>query len=354
MSLVNRSSRCYLLLLITLLLVSCQADKQREVTRGFYHWKTNLNLSSVEQNTLDSLKAEYLYTRFFEVTLNQNGEPQPSAIINFGQSLPHQSIIPTVYITVEALNAMSWKNIAFYARNIVKLIAQKAQLINCNPSEIQIDCDWTQRNKQLYFALLNAIKAQPYFHDKTLSATIRLHQIKYAQKTGIPPVDKGLLMVYNTEDLTDVNVDNSIISLKVCQQYLKHLSKYPLTLDIALPIYSWALLFNHSTVPGTDRRFKGILRDVRLNDLQNERLFERQNHNRYLIKKDTLYRAYPLKKHELIRFEQADFKTVNQVANYISNQLTQDSLRILLYHCDAETFKRFSTDEMEKIYTDFE
>ena len=30
-----------------------------------------------------------------------------------------------------------------------------------------------------------------------MSATIRLHQVKYRADTGVPPVDRGMLMAYN-------------------------------------------------------------------------------------------------------------------------------------------------------------
>lgn len=302
---------------------------------------------------MTQVQADYLYTRFFDVSLSANGKPQPSAVINFGDQLPSQSIIPVVYITQEALNAMSWQNLDYYARNIVKLIRRKAEHIQCSPKEIQIDCDWTRRNKELYFSLLNHIEVQPYLRDKTLSATIRLHQIKYAQKTGIPPVDKGLLMVYNMDDLTNSEVKNSIISLQTSKQYLSYLPNYPLNLDVALPIYSWALLFEEKPMKGVTRSFKGILRGISLNDLENSVLFKPQDGNRFIVQQDTVYHGYRLETDELIRFEQANFSVVHKVANYISKQLTQDRLRVLLYQCDSALFKQFSDHEMEKIFTDF-
>lgn len=344
---------CLLLLFLTVVLSSCQPKKQRQVTRGLYYWETNLNLSDKEQSVMNSLNAEFLYTRFFDVQLGSDGKPVPSAVINFGENLPDQKIVPCVYITQEALNALSWRDLGYYARNIVKLIQQKANEITLEPREIQIDCDWTRHNKKLYFALLKKIKGQPYLQNKTLSVTIRLHQIKYFQKTGIPPVDKGLLMVYNLNDLKNSKVDNSIISLKTAKAYLSYLPEYPFELDVALPIYSWALLFEEKVLNQAPRKFKGILRGIDLKDLKNHALFRNTRENRYIVHKDTVYKSFSLEKGELIRFEQADFKTVHQVAQYLSSVLTEDSLSVLLYQCDLSNFKKFTKDEMEKIFTDF-
>ncbi len=340
-------------LLPLLVLSACQPQQERVVTRGFYYWKTNLNLSDFAKKNMAAVNSEYLYTRFFDVVLGPKNKPMPSAIINFGESLPQQTIIPVVYITPEALNAMNWHNLDYYARNIVKLIRQKAEKININPPEIQIDCDWTASNKTLYFTLLQKIAQQDYAASKTLSATLRLHQIKYDQKTGIPPVDKGLLMVYNMNDLTDPEVKNSIISLQTTKQYLSHLADYPLSLDVALPIYSWTLLFEKKQMKGVKRAFKGILRKLDDRDLKNNELFKKQGYRHFLVQKDSLYKGYALQKGQLIRFEEADFETVHQVAQYLSTQLQANRLRILLYQCDSINFKRFSTHEMEKIFTDF-
>ena len=70
-----------------------------------------------------------------------------------------------------------------------------------------------------------------------LSATIRLHQLKFIGESGIPPVDKGLLMCYNMGDLHRLRISNSILETAELKKYIKQLSVYPLKLDVAfLPV----------------------------------------------------------------------------------------------------------------------
>src|SRR5690606_10207449 len=152
--------------------------------------------------------------------------------------------------------------------------------------------------------LLKILKTQPFFQNKTVSATVRLHQIKYQKQNGIPPVDKGLLMVYNMDKLTDIHVHNSIISLQTAKQYLSSIDKYPILLDIALPIYSWTLLFNQK-----NGALRGILRNIRQTDLDNNAIFIPENRQHFRIATDTVYKGYALKKGDIIRHEQADFQT---------------------------------------------
>ncbi len=79
----------------------------------------------------------------------------------------------------------------------------KSVSIKCRA--LQIDCDWTTKTAPKYFYFLQQIREKLDAHEDggtfaslaMLSATIRLHQVKYPEKSGMPPVDKGVLMFYN-------------------------------------------------------------------------------------------------------------------------------------------------------------
>lgn len=342
-------SRWFFAVLAFLLLGSCVQKKGRKIERGFYYWKTNVNILPFEDSVMQTLHSHFLYLRFFDVDVAPGGKGvKPKAIINFGKHLPNQEIIPVVFITTRALNLMNRRALDFYAENISRLLARKAAEIHLNPSEIQIDCDWTVSNKELYFALLKKLKKQPFFKEKLLSATIRLYQSKYTVAAGIPPVDKGLLMVYNMDDLTDFKVENSIITSKTAKNYLDNIASYPLPLDIALPIFSWTLFFDQHA------QLKGILREVNGKDLKNESLFEKVSEHRYQVRNDTFYKGYALKKGNILRRESSNFKTIHKVAKYISDKISADSFRLLLYYCDSINFTHYSKYELEKIYSDFD
>lgn len=346
----KRNRNTCLISICLLIFSSCHERPTRVVSRGIYYWKTNVNISNYEQSVLDSLLPQFLYVRFFDVDVSPDKKSvKPLAIVNFVKDFHTTSkIIPVIFITPRALDAMSRSSLDFYAKNIGLLLENKIPESHEQPKEIQIDCDWNERNKDLYFTLLKKLKAQPFCKNKILSATIRLHQIKYQSKNGIPPVDKGLLMVYNMDPLTDIHAHNSIISINTAKQYLSSLKQYPISLDIALPIYSWTLLFNQQ-----NGSLRGILRNIRQPDLQNKIIFKPENDNRFLILTDTIYKGYSLKQGDIIRYEQADFQTVNSVAQYLSSQLDTNNIRVSLYHCDSLNFRNFPAYEMEKIFSDF-
>ena len=99
---------------------------------------------------------------------------------------------------------------------------------------IQFDCDWTEETKDNYFGFLRQYRL---LSGNVISAAIRLHQLKYSDSTGIPPVDYGVLLYYNTGN-DDEGEDRSIYERSMTHRYTPSLRSYPLTLDIALPIFS--------------------------------------------------------------------------------------------------------------------
>ena len=117
-----------------------------------------------------------------------------------------------------------------------------------NVREIQIDCDWTRRTEKHFFSFMQSLREKLKAKGISLSSTIRLHQLASTP----PPADRGVLMMYNTGDFTDINCEKPILDTEVAVPYLKNLSSYPLPLSAAYPLYSWKILFRQ-------KKFVGIM-----------------------------------------------------------------------------------------------
>lgn len=339
------SYRLFLLLTWICSLLSC-GHPDRKGKRGMYYWKTNVSLSAPEQETLQQLDCQRLFVRFFDVDLGPGGRIVPVAPASFAAITYPQEIVPVVFITPAALNQLNRFSAATLAQQISGLLEQKCRNITLQPKEIQIDCDWSSSNKELYFNLLHQLKRQSFFTGKCLSVTIRLHQVKYIVKSGIPPADRGLLMCYNMGKLKDIKEDNSILNVATAETYLDNLKHYPLPLDVALPIFHWSILFERE-------QFKGILRDIDLDQLQDKSLFLPQTKQTFLVAKDTFWNGFDLKQGQWIRYEESAVRDVQKLATFVADHIGTDSLTVLLYHCDPKNFKKYTPDELEKIFTCF-
>lgn len=156
------------------------------------------------------------------------------------------AIVPVIYIKNEVFDDIATAQYApqrFWgtetlSENVAKYIEQINNYYHLTVNEVQFDCDWTLNTKEYYFNFLKLFKEQN--PNLQLSATIRLHQVKYKDDTGVPPVDYGVLMYYNMGRITATGA-NSIYDRSTALRYLGKLREYPLPLDIALPMFAWGV-----------------------------------------------------------------------------------------------------------------
>lgn len=257
-----------LLLLLLLLAGGCRRAPQPApaTIAGVYYWRTTLNMTEKERAWLKEHHIRRLYLRLFDVVLSDSptsgGTPaaMPNATLRFDQPLPEGvEIIPTIFITADVFRHTT--GVDDLATLVARRIQQMSQTHGFSYSEIQIDCDWTATTREPYFRFLRSLRtahastaAQPA--SPHLSATIRLHQLTQPA----PPVDSGVLMVYNTGDYRAADTDhNPIIDWRDVQPYVKHLADYTLPLTAAYPNFRWQLLF-------AGPEFKGILYGIDLSD----------------------------------------------------------------------------------------
>lgn len=225
-------------ILLGLLMISCgkqrYQDESLEQSNGVYYWRTDLHLDSTERAFLKQHHINKVYCRYFDVVMSDDGtEPKPNATIAFTDTLPAGiELIPTVYITEECMH----KPHKDLAEKLVKRIMQMNETNHIgNVHEIQIDCDYTSKSRATYYQFLETIKSQLSTIHYQLSTTIRLHQLSMP----VPPVDYGVLMVYNTGDPRKWQERNPILDYRDVYPYLNKLAQYQLPLAAAYPVYQW-------------------------------------------------------------------------------------------------------------------
>ena len=276
-------------LLLCLLMAGC--SERQELTEGnaVYFWRTDLRLDSTEQSFLQRYHIKKVYCRYFDVVIDEEGtDPKPNATIAFSSTLSDSiELIPTVYITE---NCMHQKHPGL-AEKIVKRIRQMNETNDIkHVSEIQIDCDYTSKSRKNYYQFLDEVKEA---WGQTLSTTIRLHQLPMEA----PPVDYGVLMIYNTGDPRKWEERNPILDIRDVQPYLKQLDSYPLPLAAAYPVYQWVR----------------TIRNIRI--------------------------EHTVEAEEILRVKQAVEKKRSNLKNVI-----------ITYHLDKDNINRYKPETYEEIY----
>lgn len=220
------------MLLAVLLTTGCKQSEMPQ-ENAVYYWRTEWRTDSVERAFLQQYHINKVYCRYFDVVLNNDGEPIPNATIRFVQGQQEGlKLIPTVFITENCMH-QPHKGLA---KKLVDRIVQMNETNDISGvDEIQIDCDYTARNRKNYYDFLQQVRDEAQKHGMQLSTTIRLHQLAMP----IPPVDYGVLMIYNTGDPNKFNERNPILDMRDVEPYLRYLADYELPLAAAYPTFRW-------------------------------------------------------------------------------------------------------------------
>ena len=329
------------LLLFTLLLAACGSPTpSRHITgyAGFYSWKTTFAPTPEEWSTLHHTNSKYLYIKYLDVDIDKSNHPTPLSITQWsGGTIPDSlQIIPVVFIVNRVFTEATTDDLENLAQNIATKI-KSITPAGIPIAEVQFDCDWTASTSQAYFDFLQSFRAQ--WPGITLSATIRLNQVKHRTKTGIPPVDRGALMLYNFDNPSKPTVKNSILDVATAEQYLKNPTPYPLPLDIALPLFGWGLHFR-----GND--FQGFLHDWRSDYADNSNYLTRIDKNIYRVKVDTTVEETYFRPGDWIRLEDAPLDQIATTLSLALPVLPNDTCRIPFFDLNWKNLKYYDPEAL--------
>lgn len=229
-------------------LMGCTSAGEPGQTRiSTFYWKTNFALSEEERAWMDSLGCRRLYVKIADIVSDgAYDSPQPSALLEVSDTtgIWRYEITPAVFLTNAVFANLSAGRAEWLASAAAGLYANYAALYPRadQPHALLLDCDWTERTRVAYFDFLRHLRRR-LPSETHIVATLRLHQYKFPERTGVPPADRVLLMAYNTGDIGDWDVENSILDLTELGKYLNPARPYPLPLDPALPLFAWSLAY---------------------------------------------------------------------------------------------------------------
>lgn len=320
--------------------------KHNTVKPSFYYWKAVYNSDSAEQNLLLNLAVKTIYIKYFDVVWNtETNSPVPDATVIFNKPCT-LNVIPVIYIVNDVFKKCSSKQLDSLAINTASLTKKINQSQNKSVSQIQLDCDWSDGTQKKYFLFIKKFRAQFASNNILLSATIRLHQIKYAKRTGIPPVDRGILMFYNMGKLKNPLTENSIFDKTVAEKYTHFIADYPIDLDYALPVFSWGVLIRNEKV-------MGLINDISAASLDTIPSLKKARGNLYGVTEGLFFQGTYLMPDDIIRLEEITPELALQAAKLLSKNLNNNRFTISLFHLDNSQIKRYELQDYKNIYSEF-
>ena len=342
---------CSLVFAAFIALMSFQsASTSRSQNHAFYYWKTRWEASPVLLDELRDQKISRLYMRFFDVKWNdRHGSPYPDSPLIFGSTPPRGiTIVPVVYLTNNVFLNTSVDGAADLATKVLNRVELMLTSQKLNFRELQIDCDWTEHSRGSYFRFIKQLHDSLNPSGIVVSTTVRLHQIKYYGRTGIPPADRAMVMFYNFGRIEAYSERSSIFNDTDAIKYSRYLAEYPLALDVSLPLFSWAI---HSR----DGQVLGLLEKSNLDGIKQSTNFSAEGDHYFLAKSSFFFHGQYYRKGDKLILEETTPQTTERAAQLASEGAGQSRRfgTIALFDLDERTLKNYGPNEWQRIFSWF-
>jgi hypothetical protein len=333
------------LLLVLLTAFACRshavAADDPPATRAFYFWRTTFRLSDVERRALADLHVARLYVRAFDVDWDAAGNaPAWRGTLDVVDRAPDGiEVVPVVFVRANVLHHADRERLA------VELVEQARRAVAplaAAPRELQLDCDWTDATRDAYFDLIRRVRAASGL---AITATIRLHQVKYRERTGVPPVDRGTLMFYNMGKFSADPDARMIFDARSAERYLARVGDYPLPLDAALPIWSW-------TVHVRDERAIGVMQSTDPDELARFPFLARAGDDRYVARETAFLHGTLLREGDILKVEVTGPAETRAAADMLAAHLAAVATprTVTLFDLSERNLTRHGTSSLDDVF----
>jgi hypothetical protein len=321
-------------------------------SRAFYYWRTTLHFSEVEKRALAELAIGRLYVRLFDVDWDHRENAlrplAPLAIGSAGGVPGTVEVVPVVFIRERALRHLDGPAITALADDVWRKVTAMVPRLGRRSGELQFDCDWSEATRDRFFALLTAVGERAHPAGITLSATIRLHQVKYRERTGVPPVARGMLMFYNTGRVDADPGKSAIFDPVAAEAYLGRVGDYPLPLDVALPIWSWVIHVRGGEV-------EGLLQDTDPARLADKVWLAPRGAGRFEVTESAFLNGALLRKGDFLDAEVTTGATTLAAGEMIAARLSASRLprTVALFHLSERNLANHETQDLARVFDRF-
>jgi len=150
-------------------------------------------------------------------------------------------------------------------------------------------------------------------------------------------------MVYHTSSPTKLDSKNTILDVDEAKSYLRDLDKYPLNLDVALPVFSWAVQFNASGRP------VAILPGLGKDDFSKDPAYEKAGRHVYRAVKDTFANNRRVMVGDLLKIDEPTPMDLRKMLRFLKPCIRNFDGYLILYNYDISDIGRFTNGQDGKL-----
>jgi len=318
-----------------------------QVSLCYYHWKSEFDPDSSDWKNHAQLGSSNLALHLFDLDwAASQSAPELKSRLRFKQSLPDAiAITPVVYITQRFLKNCPVSQRAEIATGLVEAMEKVSGMQRSRWKAVQWDCDWTESTRDAYFDLLKHLKTE--IPNIQHSVTLRLHQLKYLVRSGIPPADRAVLMLYNVGEFRTYDAENSLYSRKAIAPYLRSIQRYPLPLDLALPLFSWGLHYRYGKV-------QGVFAEPELEAVQSDSLWFHRNSKLHVARKAFFCQGRYIMKGDVLKIEEAGLNEARDAVEALREHWKTPTFTLYFYHWNSPVARKHGPKPLLELATHFQ
>lgn len=343
-----------LLLLCVLVLLAPTSACQRQPTAvvpAVFHWRNNDALNYADREAIAAHGMQRVYFKVLDIGWNPaNGAYPVSSVAvpymwrGYSGGQPAWAdlvqLVPAIFITNATMEQLDPEGVDRLAHNLLRTLREQ-----CPPNiaSVLLDCDWTATTRDRFFRLVRTMRDSL---GVPLSATIRLHQYAHPGKTGVPPADRGMLMVYNTGKVNEPGMPNSIFSREEAAPYFTRKKPYPLPMDLALPAFSWGAHFRKG-------RFLGIMQEDLIDRAVALGLLKGDPNGRMQVIREENDLLPELHLGDELRMERMTPEVIRQVAELARQAVNSDTTAVAFFEVGTRAFRSLDPSFTDGIIRSF-
>ena len=145
---------------------------------------------------------------------------------------------------------------------------------------------------------------------------------------------------------TSFTVYSTYVKESKARPYFKHSKTYALPLDIALPAWSWCIVYRN-------RQFYQIENGLTEEDLKEQSFLQPAGNHFYRVTTDTVYQNLFLRPGDEIKAEGIDEKTLQQAAALAKKAVNTNHYTVTLFELSEKELKPYNHETLTDIYTRF-
>ena len=336
-----------------LLVISVMGCEEREVTviPSVFRWRNGHGLAGEEHQAMERNGVQRVYFKLLDIGWNPaNGaHPVSSVAVPYewrdysregGPWTDKVEFVPCIYITNTTFEKLDATGTEELVHNLLRKLRMECPV---KLHGVLLDCDWTPSTKDRFFQLTRSMNDSLRV---PLITTIRLHQYADPGKTGVPPADRGMLMVYNVGRLQDRGHVNSIFDEPSATPYFAHAKPYPLPLDVALPAFSWGAQFRKG-------RFQGILQEEQVDEALRRGLLHDPKDGLMQVIMEDNENLPDLHLGDEVRMERITPEHITEAAQLARHAVNCDTVAIAFFEVGAHSFQELDTMFVAGVHRSF-